>query len=99
MEKSTTLTNANETPKENSALIERSNIDGTPFWIWKDYRGTKPKYYLTMGDYKISEDCDEELEARQWPENHKWETMIAVMVSVIQKTEEVRKIAKEIPQG
>lgn len=99
MEQSTTLTNSDHPHSQNSALIERHNIDKTPFWVWSDYRGNKPKYYVTMGNYKISPDLDTQEEARTWHTDNFWEALMAVMVSVIQKTEEVVKIAKEIPQG
>ena len=49
-------TNAENNHRENSSLMERKNIEGTPFYMWGDYRGETPKYYITLGDTKITED-------------------------------------------
>jgi len=84
-------TNAEETHNENSSLIERFPIENTPFTVWSDYRGEKEKHYLTMGNYKVSEDCETQEEARTWPENHKWELIITMIVIVGEKAEEIRK--------
>lgn len=95
-------TNAEETHNNNSALLERFPIDNTPFTVWSDYRGEKPIHYLTMGNYKVSEDCETQEEARQWPENHKWELITTMIVIVGEKAEEIKKLKEEyneIPQG
>ncbi|AXH76546.1 MAG: hypothetical protein [Microviridae sp.] len=94
-----TSMNAEETPNQNSALIERFPIEGTPFTVWSDYRGEKQKYYSTMGDYKISDDCDTQEEAREWHLNHFWEVIVQLVVIVNEKTEQIKKIKEEIPQG
>lgn len=98
-EQSTTFTNADVNHKQNSALIDRFPIENTPFVVWSDYRGERERHYLTMGEFKMSPDCDTQEEARQWPENHLWELIISMIVSVTQKAEELRKIQEEIPQG
>jgi len=91
-----------ETHKENSALIERFMIPQTPFTVWSDFRGEKEKHYLTMGNYKVSEDCETQKEAREWPQNHMWELITTMIVIVGEKTAELKKLQEEyneIPQG
>lgn len=97
-----TQTNADGTPNQNSALIERLPIEGTPFTLWEDFRGEKPKSYITMGNYKISEDCDTQQEAREYLEKNFWEVLTQVIVIVGEKTEEIKRLKEtiaEIPQG
>jgi len=92
-------TSTEETHSENSSLIERFPIENTPFTVWSDYRGEKEKHYLTMGNYKVSEDCETQEEARTWPENHKWELITTMIVIVGEKAAEIKAIKEEIPQG
>jgi len=97
-----TQMNAGETPNQNSALIERHIIEGTPFTLWEDFRGEKPKSYITMGNYKISEDCETQKEAREYLEKNFWEVLTQVIVIVGEKTEEIKRmkdLVSEIPQG
>lgn len=94
--------NVENNHRENSSLMERKNIEGTPFYMWGDYKGEKAKYYITLGDTKVTEDCDSAEEAMKWKEDHYWEFMMSVMVCVIKKTQEIQKlkeIMKKIPQG
>jgi len=97
-----TQMNAGETPNQNSALIERHIIEGTPFTLWEDFRGEKPKSYITMGNYKISEDCETQKEAREYLDKNFWEVLTQVIVIVGEKTEEIKRmkdLVSEIPQG
>ena len=50
-EQSTMSTNAEHNHRENSSLMERKNIEGTPFYMWGDYRGDTPKYYITLVEF------------------------------------------------
>ena len=94
-----TQMNAGETPNQNSALIEKHIIEGTPFTLWEDFRGDKPKSYITMGNYKISEDCDTQKEAREYLDKNFWEVLTQVIVIVGEKTEEIKRMKKEVPMG
>ena len=94
-----TSMNANGIPNQNSALIEHFPIEGTPFTAVGDYRGEKDKYYMTLGNYKVSEDCEDFKTAREWHTEHFWEVVMVVTVATIEKYNEIKKIKEEIPQG
>jgi len=88
-----------ETHKENSALIERFMIPETPFTVWSDFRGEKEKHYLTMGNYKVSEDCETQKEAREWPQNHMWELITTMIVIVGEKAAEIKGLKEAYVEG
>ena len=97
-EQSTTSMNAEYNLNEDS-LMNRYQVKESPFWIWEDRRGEKPKYYGTLGDFKVTEDFENYNDAETPIRERHWNFMISVIVAVIQKTEDVKRIAKEIPQG
>ena len=63
---------------------------------WCFFLCIDPQLYRDEAYFK---QCEEYEEAMKWKEDHYWEFMIAVMVCVIHKKEEVKRITKEILQG
>src|SRR5688572_21498628 len=77
-----TQENVEETHKENSTITENERIENTPFRIVKDEEG---KYFLTMGEYRITEKCDSKIIALDKLKTEKWLILMHMIVIVIEK--------------
>lgn len=77
--------NTNETPKENSSLIETEEITGTPFHIVTDKQQEQPIYFLVMGDYRLTEPTESrEKTLERLFEDH-WKIIVTVIAIVVEK--------------
>lgn len=93
LEFSTTQESANVQNKQNSTLVERTQISGTPFWLHKE----NDKWFITMGMHKLSPNYDTAEEANEHIEKEKWMTIFHVIAIVTEKTvNEALKTMEEI---
>ncbi len=79
--------------EDSEKLLERIEIDGTPFTLAIDKRGKKPEYNLLMGKYRISpngEPFESKEEALEYIEKPSWETITQV-IGVFIKEQELLK--------
>lgn len=81
----TTQNDALEIPKEKSLIIEREQIENTPFWALRIENG----WFLALGDnrltppYKTKKECIEHLD------KHKWQVImqVALIMSKVKQKE------------
>lgn len=83
-EKSQTTANQQETTTDNkpnsSKLIEREQIEGTPFTLIKQ----DEKYFLTLGNYMVTPKCNTQTEAFEYIGENQWNivtTLIDIMIN------------------
>lgn len=76
-----TQNNVEETHNNNSSLITREEIEGTPFTIVTN----EGKSFLTMGKYKISEEMEKEEIAIYMIEN-KWNIIVTIAGIIAEHT-------------
>lgn len=84
------VTNVEETDKSNSGeLIERKNIEGTPFTAIK--RDGQDGWFLTMGQYRVTGGLEklEDLEYKALQPD--WELITVVVGIMIERFNEVNK--------
>lgn len=76
------LQNAEETDRQQcgDVLIERKNVQNTPFTLVKDDKG----WFVTMGEYRLSDIFETEEEAEKKAEVN-WETLIPVIAIIVEK--------------
>lgn len=91
--------NAEETPKQNSSqLVEREQIEGTPFWI---IGNTEDGYKLIMGKYQLTQNFKEKYEIHNHIEKHKWDItlqMILIVNSDTNKNQQNEKANTKLPE-
>lgn len=76
-----TQSNAEETPKQNSLIIEREQIENTPFWTLKTEEG----WFLVMGDYRVTEVYETKEEVLECLERDKWKIVLHLAIIVNDK--------------
>lgn len=76
---------------KNTELIEKCNIEGTPF----ECISTEEGHFGVYGSYRITEISGEKEEVISKLSEPKWDTMINVMCAIVDATNEFNKI-KEI---
>lgn len=86
MEKELYYGNASETLKENysndkSKLIEKIEIENTPFTIMKH----KDEWYILIGKYRLSEGYINKLEALEEAKKMTWEKIMQVIGVMIEE--------------
>lgn len=92
---SATQSNADDNHKqESTTLIEVQEIPGTPFKMVKDLREPPNKYFISMGDYRITEPTNSEEETLQKLVTEHWR-IIATIVSIVVEQFNARKEAAE----
>lgn len=89
-----TQENAEETNKENSSLIVREQIPNTPFYIIKNLEN---KWFLVMGDHRITELKETKEEALDELENNKWFITMSMAAIVLEKMLAEKKYWKKEP--
>lgn len=77
-----TQSNAGETPKQNSSLMEYKPIAGTPFTAARH----ENKWYLLMGIYRLSESYHTEEQVLSLLKNDMWTLILKMIVAVIEKS-------------
>lgn len=88
----TTLNTTNETPGNNSNLVERKPIEGTPFTIIKQTMDNdKPLYFLVMGDHRLTEPTRTEEETLEKIITEHWKIITTVVAIIVEKTLEIKK--------
>lgn len=88
-----TQSNAENTLKENYSIVERKQIEGTPFWIVK----SEELWYLVMAEFKISSGYETAEEAEEVLNNEMWLVIMHMIAIVMRKDEELKLMKKEIP--
>lgn len=91
-----TQNNVNETPKSNS-LIEREKIKGTEFTLIQLHN----KYFITLGDARVSELYNTKEEAIAYFNDHEWEFIAKMCIHLYKwlKQQELTNVdKKEIPE-
>lgn len=87
---SNTQNNANETHNKDSNLVKRKQIEGTPFHIIKNITDNdKERYFLVMGDYRITEPTETEKETLDKLVTEYWKIVINVIAIATQTALEV----------
>ncbi len=76
--------NAEETDKQKSRLIEYEQVKETPFTIAKILRENEEKhdYYIMMGKYRISEKYEEHKEVMKDAERIDWWKIMGVIHAI-----------------
>lgn len=73
--------NAEETPKENSTLVEHEDLPNTPFKITKTQEG----FFLRMGDYRITDIHKDKQSATHELSKNKWLIIIRIIGAIIER--------------
>lgn len=83
---SNTSDNVNETPKQDSNLIDRKKIKGTPFQMIRHTTDNgKYRYFIALGEYRLTEPTEEEKDALKKLQTEQWlitANTIAIMVRI-----------------
>lgn len=87
-----TQNNAEETRKQNSTLIDRKPIDGTPFWMISSEKG----HFLVMGENIMTPAFKTEQELDEYIINHHWDLVCLLILTLIDK---VRPQTIQFAQG
>jgi len=74
--------------KKSDSLIERKQIEGTPFTMIKQ----ENRYFLVMGDHRLTEPNPSEEETLNLLEKEYWRLLITIIAIVIEKIKEKDKI-------
>lgn len=81
-QQSHTPKSAENNPKENSSeIIEREQIENTPFWILKTEEG----YFLVMGKYRLSETYPTQIHVLTYLQDNHWQ-IILTLCTIVYKT-------------
>lgn len=91
---STQSTNAEENQDKQTSgeLMERQQIEGTPFWIM----GNKTDgYYMVMGHYRITNVMNTMEEVTEYLNTNKWDVILSMIISVNHTDKELMKDAVE----
>lgn len=83
--------NSENNLKQNSPLIEREEIKGTPFTLIKQ----DELYFIVMGDHRLTEPTELKNEQYLKLENEKWLILTNVIIIILDK---MNKNAEEIRQ-
>lgn len=76
---SLTQENAKENLNKNYRLIERIEVENTPFTILKN--NEKNNCFLAMGDYRLTPEMKTEEEIHQWIKDNHW-LLITTIASI-----------------
>lgn len=75
--------NVNQIDKENSSkeekLIERINLDNTPFTMVKE----NGKWFGLMGDYKMTEDLEKMEDVKKLLEKPNWNIIVGLVTAIV----------------
>jgi len=70
------------TSEDNTELLHRENIEGTPLWII----GTAEKgYFIALGKYKLTESVKKLETARLLPYSNMWDIILSAITIVAEK--------------
>lgn len=83
---------AEETHKEESTLLKREPIQNTPFHMVQDQRG----WFITIGDYRITEPYEKELDALLHLESKMWIVIMQMIGCALDRWDE--KIKPQNPR-
>lgn len=78
---SDTQLNVENNHNNNSTLIDYKEIEGTPFTMVRK----EDKYFLIMGDYRMTEPTNTEEETMEKIEKEKWLLIFHIAATVIEK--------------
>lgn len=71
----------NPISSNSSPLIEREQIEGSPFWIIGE---KETGYFLTFSKWKLSENQTTKLDVILHLESHKWEIILKMIMCINQ---------------
>jgi len=87
MESSNTLQNAEQETKQDSKLVERENVEGTPFTLYK----SENLWYVLLGKYRMSKEFETKEEAKEDAQRNDWERTMQVVGVMIENYNETLK--------
>lgn len=90
--------NAEDSHSKNSTLAENIPVPNTPFVA----RMRDEKWFITMGDYAITEKFDTKEDAINTLETNRWEitvTLIAIALDKVLTDEQVRALKEKYEQS
>jgi len=85
-----TQNHGENTSQNNTELIEREKIEGTPFTLIKQ----EEKWFITMGDHRITEPTKHKNEQYNKLEKEKWLIITNVIIIILEKMNEGAILAK-----
>jgi hypothetical protein len=71
--------------QENSQLMEYKQIEGTPFTLIRK----ENEYFVVMGNHRVTEGYDSEVEALNSIVNDKWLTILKMILIVNDRSKEL----------
>lgn len=74
--------NVEEIPKEVSSIVNRNKIENSPFWAI----GTDEGWFITMGDYRLTEPKPTEEEAIELLLTEDWNIIMRMCAVITEKT-------------
>lgn len=78
-----------------SQIVERQQIENTPFWLER----AGEKWFLIMGQYRLTEGHNSISEVLLHMENNHWYITMNMIAIVVERYEQEKVLSKEIPQG
>lgn len=71
---------------ENKQLAQRKQLEGTPFYIIKQTtENEKEKYFITMGDYRLTEPTDNEYDTIDKLKTEHWNIVCNIIAITTEK--------------
>lgn len=89
-EQSTIQESAENNRNKNYSLIERNNIAGTPFTVIKN--NETQKCFLAMGDYRLTEEMDNEDDIHHWIMENNWLLVTTIASIAAEKVYQLQTI-------
>lgn len=99
-----TQSNVNETPNKDSSLVKVEPLTGSPFSMITDRTEQDPlthtgeKYFIALGNQRITEKYDTQEEALDVMVTEAWNITIILIIDVLKKWEEMKNKDKSVVQ-
>lgn len=85
--------------EKNHQIYEQRELEGTPFKLIKKLVDEKPKYFIAMGDHRLTDMMPTEKEALELLVTDYWKIVVNVIAVVTDITiKEAQKIKDNLPQ-
>lgn len=93
-ENESTYLNTGEIAKENSPLINREKIEGTPFWL---IGILEQGWFIVMGDQRLTEPVETKEQALKLLQTEHWQIMMNMVVTLIETGKKIDIERNKIP--